>query len=487
VPLYLFSLKELAPVEDQSAINLVVDAAPESSIEETLQGFSEAVDVLLERPETTYIWQTFGPSGGFGGHEFVPPDERALTTHTLLPTIGAKLATVPSVRAFPAMTPALPTAGQFDVEVVITSSDSTLKMRPYALDMVEQAQASGLFLYVDTSLRLDLLSVEYRLDKDRLADLGMSLNDVTSQMSLFVSEGYVTRYDERGRAYRVIPMLKRNLKRSPETLLDTPITLPSGDQVPFGAFATLERNTTARALTRFQQKGSFKLFGGVIPGYTKEQALSEIERIALDTLPPGYVLDYTGESREIRREGNTMVGVLGASLVMVFLVLALQFDSFRDPLIILLGSAPLALFAAMVITFTGFTTINIYSQVGLITLVGLISKNAILIVDFANQAQIDGLSKVAAIKAASMSRLRPVLMTTGATVFGHFPLVLVTGAGAEARNSIGFILVIGMFIGTLFTLVLLPAIYSLLASDHHVTLQTDPIQEAITANDRPTR
>jgi multidrug efflux pump len=225
----------------------------------------------------------------------------------------------------------------------------------------------------------------------------------------------------------------------------------------------------------------------VIPGYTKEQALSEIERIALDTLPPGYVLDYTGESREIRREGNTMVGVLGASLVMVFLVLALQFDSFRDPLIILLGSAPLALFAAMVITFTGFTTINIYSQVGLITLVGLISKNAILIVDFANQAQIDGLSKVAAIKAASMSRLRPVLMTTGATVFGHFPLVLVTGAGAEARNSIGFILVIGMFIGTLFTLVLLPAIYSLLASDHHVTLQTDPIQEAITANDRPTR
>ena len=182
-----------------------------------------------------------------------------------------------------------------------------------------------------------------------------------------------------------------------------------------------------------------------------------------------------------------MVGVLGASLVMVFLVLALQFDSFRDPLIILLGSAPLALFAAMVITFTGFTTINIYSQVGLITLVGLISKNAILIVDFANQAQIDGLSKVAAIKAASMSRLRPVLMTTGATVFGHFPLVLVTGAGAEARNSIGFILVIGMFSVTLVTLVLLPAIYSLRASDHHVTLQTDSIQGAITANDRPTR
>jgi multidrug efflux pump len=396
----------------------------------------------------------------------VPPGERELSTHLMLPSIRSDLARVPSVRAFPATTPALPTAGQFDVEVVISSSDSAATMRPYAQAMVDRAQASGLFLYFDTSLRLDLLSAEYRLDKDRLSDLGMSLDDLTSQMGLFVSEGYVTRYDERGRAYRVIPMLERELKDSPEALLDTPITLPSGDQVPFGTFATLERNTAPRALTRFQQKGSFKLFGGVIPGYTKETALARIEEIAAETLPPGYVLDYTGESREIRREGNTMVGVLGASLVMVFLVLALQFDSFRDPLIILLGSAPLALFAAMVITFTGFTTINIYSQVGLITLVGLISKNAILIVEFANQAQMEGLSKLEAIRAGSMNRLRPVLMTTGATVFGHFPLVLVEGAGAEARNSIGFILVIGMLIGTLFTLVLLPALYALLASEH---------------------
>ena len=465
-PLYLFSLKELAPIEDQSAINLVVDSAPESSIGETLQGFSDAVEVLMERPETTYIWQALGPSGGYGGHEFVPPGDRELSTHLMLPMIRNDLAQVPSVRAFPATTPALPTAGQFDVEVVVTASDSAEDMRPYAQAMVDAARSAGLFLYFETSLRMDLLSVEYRLDKDRLADLGMTLNDLTSQMGLFVSEGYVTRYDERGRAYRVIPMLERDLKASPETLLDTPVTLPSGERVPFGTFATLERNTEPRALTRFQQKGSFKLFGGVIPGYTKEQALTYVEELAATTLPPGYRLDYTGESREIRREGNTMVGVLGASLVMVFLVLALQFNSFRDPLIILLGSAPLALFAAMVITFTGFTTINIYSQVGLITLVGLISKNAILIVEFANQAQMEGRTKLEAIKAGSMNRLRPVLMTTGATVFGHFPLVLVEGAGAEARNSIGFILVIGMMIGTLFTLVLLPAIYAMLASDH---------------------
>lgn len=489
-PLYLFSLKELAPIEDQSAINLVVDSAPESSIGETLQGFSDAVEVLIERPETTYIWQALGPSGGYGGHEFVPPGERELSTHLMLPMIRNDLAQVPSVRAFPATTPALPTAGQFDVEVVVTASDSAEEMRPYAQAMVDAARSSGLFLYFETSLRMDLLSVEYRLEKDRLADLGMTLNDLTSQMGLFVSEGYVTRYDERGRAYRVIPMLERDLKASPETLLDTPVTLPSGERVPFGTFATLERNTEPRALTRFQQKGSFKLFGGVIPGYTKEQALTYVEELAATTLPPGYRLDYTGESREIRREGNTMVGVLGASLVMVFLVLALQFNSFRDPLIILLGSAPLALFAAMVITFTGFTTINIYSQVGLITLVGLISKNAILIVEFANQAQMEGLTKLEAIRAGSMNRLRPVLMTTGATVFGHFPLVLVEGAGAEARNSIGFILVIGMMIGTLFTLVLLPAIYALLASDHPretAGSEGDAVPEGADAGSQPGR
>ena len=214
------------------------------------------------------------------------------------------------------------------------------------------------------------------------------------------------------------------------------------------------------------KKNAFKIFGGVVPGTTKEQGLAFIEQTAAELLPKNYVIDYTGESREIRSEGNTMLGVLGIAMILVFFVLAVQFNSFRDPFIILLGSIPLALFAALAITFMDLTTINIYSQVGLITLAGLVAKNAILIVEFANQAQRDGLDKLSAIREASMSRLRPVLMTTGATVLGHFPLVLVTGAGAEARNSIGVILVVGMVIGTFFTLVLLPAIYAVLASDH---------------------
>ena len=465
-PLYVFSLKELSPTEDESNIMLVVEAAPEASIDETVSGFKDAVDVMLTEPTTSAIWQSINPGFGFGGHEFVSPDERSVSIHELLPVMTERLKNVSTISAFPSTTPSLPTAGQYDLEVVITSSDSLDNMRRLASAMAGRAMDSGLFYFFESGLKIDLLAVEYQLDKDRMADLGMSLGDLTSQMDLFVSEGYVTRYDERGRAYRVIPQLHQAFKGSPEALLDTPVVLPSGEQVPFGAFATLQRTTEPRALTRFQQKNSFKLFGGVIPGYTKDQALTYVEELADELLPPGYILDYTGESREIRREGNTMINVLGLSLIMVFLVLALQFDSFRDPLIILLGSAPLALFAALVITFTGFTTINIYSQVGLITLVGLISKNAILIVEFANQAQAQGMNKLEAIKAGSLYRLRPVLMTTGATIFGHFPLVLVEGAGAEARNSIGFILVIGMLIGTLFTLVLLPAIYALLASNH---------------------
>jgi multidrug efflux pump len=248
--------------------------------------------------------------------------------------------------------------------------------------------------------------------------------------------------------------------------------------------ASLERITAPRALTRFQQKNAFKLFGGVIPGTTKEQGLAFIEQKAKELLPSHYVLDYTGESREIRSEGNTLLGVLAIAMALVFFVLAIQFNSFRDPLIILLGSIPLALFSALVITFTGLTTINIYSQVGLITLAGLVTKNAILIVEFANQAQRDGLSKLDAIRSASASRLRPVLMTTGATVLGHFPLVLVTGAGAEARNSIGFILVVGMLIGTFFTLVLLPAIYSVLASDH--SSENQPAEDELASIDGQT-
>jgi len=466
VPLYLFSLKELAPVEDQSGVTIVSDAAPDSAIEDTYESMRSVVQVLSEYEGALDMWHVVLSSGGYGGQDFVEPNERDWSLQDRVFTMYDDLKQIAPLSVFPILDSSLPSAGQFDVEVAISSSDDAATMLTYAQQLVNAAEESGLFMFADTDLRVDLVQARIDIEKQRVADLGMTLGDIANQIGLLNSEGYITRFDDRGRAYRVIPKVVRDERDSPEAILDLPIRTPTGDLIPLGAVASLERVTAPRALTRFQQKNSFKIYGGVIPGTTKEQGLAFIEAKAAEILPNGYVVDYTGESREIRSEGNTLLGVLAIAMALVFFVLSIQFNSFRDPLIILLGSIPLALFAALVITFSNLTTINIYSQVGLITLAGLVAKNAILIVEFANQAQRDGLAKLDAIRAASASRLRPVLMTTGATVLGHFPLVLVTGAGAEARNSIGFILVVGMLIGTFFTLVLLPAIYAVLASDH---------------------
>ena len=483
-PLYLFSLKELSPVEDQSSLGLVFESAPEASLAETLQGFYQVVSTLDDKPEPSYMWQIVTPTGGFGGQEFVPPGDRDRPVKDMVFEIYQSIKDSAIVSAIPFEEASLPSAGRFDVEVVITSSDSSENMLKVARSIVDEAQSSGNFLFVETDIKIDRVEAQFEIDKERLADLGMSLGDLSAQMGLMVSPAYITRFDERGRAYRVIPMLEDEQRDSPSALLDIPIKIPNGELVPFGSLVTLTRTTEPRALTRFQQKDGFKIYGAILPGTTKDQGLSMIESIAERTLPDGYVLDYLGESRELRSEGNTMTGVLGIATVLVFLVLAVQFNSFRDPLIILLGSIPLALFAALTITFLNFSTINIFSQVGLITLVGLVTKNAILIVDFANHERMAGVEKLDAIRNGAIARLRPVLMTTGATVLGHFPLVLVTGAGAEARNSIGAVLVFGMLIGTLFTLVILPAIYAVLASNRDMT--KDIATDSASAEDNQT-
>ena len=483
-PLYLFSLKELSPVEDQSSLGLVFESAPEASLAETLQGFYQVVSTLDDKPEPSYMWQIVTPTGGFGGQEFVPPGDRDRPVKDMVFEIYQSIKDSAIVSAIPFEEASLPSAGRFDVEVVINSSDSSENMLKVARSIVDEAQSSGNFLFVETDIKIDRVEAQFEIDKERLADLGMSLGDLSAQMGLMVSPAYITRFDERDRAYRVIPMLEDEQRDSPSALLDIPIKIPNGELVPFGSLVTLTRTTEPRALTRFQQKDGFKIYGAILPGTTKDQGLSMIESIAERTLPDGYVLDYLGESRELRSEGNTMTGVLGIATVLVFLVLAIQFNSFRDPLIILLGSIPLALFAALTITFLNFSTINIFSQVGLITLVGLVTKNAILIVDFANHERMAGVEKLDAIRNGAIARLRPVLMTTGATVLGHFPLVLVTGAGAEARNSIGAVLVFGMLIGTLFTLVILPAIYAVLASNRDMT--KDIATDSASAEDNQT-
>jgi len=322
-------------------------------------------------------------------------------------------------------------------------------------------------LFLSTELRVKDPQIQLLLDRERIADLGMDLAAVNQQLSVLLSGNYVNRFDLNGRAYRVIPMLQDSSRTSPEAFMDLLLRTPSGDLVPVSSVATLQHQVAPQVLTKFQQKNAFKIYAATLPGTTKGDGLDIIEAIARDVIPGNYAIDYAGESRQIRKEGSTLVGALGIALVFVYFVLVIQFNSFRDPLVVLLGSVPLALAGALLFPFLGWTTINIYSQIGFITLVGLVAKNGILIVEFGNHLQREGLSKLEAIKGAAETRLRPVLMTTAATVFGHFPLVLVTGAGAEARNSIGIILVAGMILGTLFTLFVLPCLYLLMAREHN--------------------
>jgi multidrug efflux pump len=338
--------------------------------------------------------------------------------------------------------------------------------------------ASGKFLYVDTDLKIDLPEARVVIDREQVADLGLDLASVGQELGTLLGGGYVNRFNYFDQSYKVIPQIGEEDRATVGPLLDLKIKTPSGELVPVSTFTRIESSTAPRTLNRFQQRNAVRVFGGVQPGVTKEEGLRVLEQAAVAAGGPGVVLDYAGESRQIRHEGGALVVTLGFAVILIYLVLAAQFRSFRDPLIVLVGSVPLAISGALIFSFLDLTTINIYSQVGLITLVGLIAKNGILIVQFANTLQEQGVEKMAALREASLTRLRPVLMTSAATVFGHFPLVLVTGPGSEARNSIGTVLVSGMLIGTIFTLFVVPVYYSLIAAQHKPVVMTGefPVQ-----------
>ena len=395
-----------------------------------------------------------------------PWSQRKRTTEQMVGEFFAKSAAIPGVRVIGKTPDPLPGGGNFPVEFVIASTAEPRELLEFANQLVMAAFKSGLFMFADSDLKYDQPQAEVVFDRDKVASLGLNLQQVGADLGTMLGGNYVNRFSIQGRSYKVIPQVKRTERLTADQLKEFYVSGPGGKLVPLSTFATLKTTTEPRTLNRFQQLNAAKIQGAIPPGVTLDMALKALEQEAQRILPKGFTVDYAGESRQLRVEGNRLTATLALSFILIYLVLAAQFESFRDPFIILAGSVPLALSGSLLFSFLGFTTLNIYSQVGLITLVGLVSKNGILIVEFANKLQETGLEKLQAVIEAAGTRLRPILMTTAATVMGHFPLVFASGPGAGARNSIGIMLVTGMIIGTAFTLFVVPSIYVLVARDH---------------------
>src|SRR5256884_5568152 len=469
-------MKELAPKEDQEVIFGIVTAPANATIDDTIRYADAAGKVFQDIPDTRFTFQITNPDQGFGGMVLKPWGTRKTPTKNYLPMVQQQLGAIPGIQMFPVMPSALPGSDSFPVSFVITSTADPERILEFAQQLQMKAMQAGAFRFADIDTKIDQPQSEIVFDHDKVASLGLDMQQVGTDMSAAIGGNFVNRFNIAGRSYKVIPQVKRVDRLNPEQLDNIYATGPNNQLVPLSTVASIRHKTVARSLNRMQQLNAVTISG--VPTRSLDAALKFLEDEARKILPKGYVLDYTGESRQLRTEGDKFTAVFLLAIVLIFLVLAVQFNSFRDPFIVLLGSVPLALFGAVIFMFlkmpfgtfftNGWTTsLNIYSQVGLVTLVGLVSRNGILIVQFANQLQRQGMTKLAAVAQAARIRLRPIMMTSVATVAGHFPLTLVSGAGAAARNSIGLVLVGGMTIGTIFTLFIVPSLYMLIAKEHH--------------------
>jgi multidrug efflux pump len=502
VPFYMFSQRELAPAEDQGVVFSIVQASANATLDQTKLFAEEIHDVYKSMPETAGIFQITFPTGGFGGMVTKPWSARTKTAQQLLMESTGALSKIPGVRVIPMTPPPLPGGGDFPVDFVITAAAEPQQLADLAGQLVQKAMGSGMFIFADADLKFDQPQAEVVFDRDKLRSQGVDLSQAGQDLSTMLGGDYVNRFSIQGRSYKVIPQIRRADRLTPDQLEGIYVTgssanppaAPAGDTgssgygspamaeglVPLSTFATIQTTTQPRELKKFQQLNAVRIQGVIPPPVPLDQALSFLESEARTILPQGFTIDYAGESRQLRVEGSRFLTTFLLSAVLIYLVLAAQFESFRDPFIILAGSVPLAISGALLFSFLGLTTLNIYSQVGLITLVGLVSKNGILIVQFANHLQETGLDKLHAVIEASGTRLRPILMTTAATVVGHTPLVLATGPGAGARNSIGIMLVSGMIIGSMFTLFVVPSIYVLVARRRvPVTTTSEEPQRAV--------
>ncbi|HKW51776.1 MAG TPA: efflux RND transporter permease subunit [Candidatus Eisenbacteria bacterium] len=485
IPFYIFSMHELAPSEDQSVVFGIIQAAPNSTLDQTKLYSTQVENVYRKFPEYKNTFQLAFPTGGFGGMVTKPWTDRKKTAQQLQVEASMGLSKIPGIRVISLIPPPLPGGGDFPVDFVVASTAEPQQLVEFANQLVGKAFASGMFMFADADLKFDQPQTKVVFNRDKVRSQGVEMSEAGKDLSTLLGGNYVNRFSIQGRSYKVIPQVKRSERLTADQLKDIYVTGTGGRLVPLSTFATLETTTEPRELKRFQQLNAVRIQGVIPPGVSLDQALRVLEDSAKGILPQGFTVDYAGESRQLRTEGSRFLGIFLLSAILIFLVLAAQFESFRDPFVILAGSAPLAISGALLFSFLGFTTMNIYSQVGLITLVGLVAKNGILIVEFANHLRETGVDKLRAVIEAAGTRLRPILMTTAATVFGHLPLVFAHGPGAGARNSIGITLVSGMIIGTFFTLFVVPSVYMLVAGAHARAAAREEVPEVAVTGEIP--
>jgi multidrug efflux pump len=469
---YLFKTakSELAPQEDQGIVLVQTQGAPNATVQQMGLYSRQVFDIAKSLPEYTHIFQVTGAgavNSAFAGIMLKPWGERSRSADQVQQTIQQKVDAIAGARNAVFQFPALPGAFGMPVQFVIKTTESLANLDEVAQKVLAKAQASGMFFYVDSDLKIDQPQATVVLDRDKVAALGLTQADVGAALSSALGGNYVNYFSISGRAYRVISQVAQVDRLNPAQLDNYYIRTPAGGMIPASTVAHLTYQTVAESINHFQQLNAATISGVITPSVSLGQALAFMQGALQEVAPTGYATDYAGESRQFMQESGGFLFTLLFAIIIVFLALAAQFESFRDPIVILV-SVPMATFGALLFINLGLSTLNIYTEVGLVTLVGLISKHGILMVEFANDAQrLRGLGKREAIEEAAAVRLRPILMTTLAMVLGVVPLVLAAGAGAAGRHDMGLVIFTGLSIGTLFTLFVVPAVYLVLGEDHH--------------------
>jgi hydrophobe/amphiphile efflux-1 (HAE1) family protein len=462
--------QELAPLEDTGQVFVVGEGPLDSTIEHTWRWVAEAEEILRDVPERWRYWLV---GGGFGQNTFFgmimlkPWSERERSALDVQADLLTKMSKIPGLRINTFNFPSIPGASaELPLRFVVSGTGSYELVHQVAEEIEAKARASGLFVYVDSELRFDKPELQLRIDRDKASRLGIDMAQIGSTLANYLGEIEASRIDLDSRSYKVILQLERAYRVDPAQLDTYYLRTTNGEQVPLSAVVSRVRENRPNALTEFQQLNSATIGAMMSPGASLGDGIEWFETQGRSLLPQGFSADYLGQSRQFMAEGNKLLLTFLFSMIVIYLVLAAQFESFTDPLTVLV-SVPLSVCGALIPLALGLATMNIYTQIGLLTLIGLISKHGILIVDFANRLQQrSGLSVTEAVVEAASVRLRPILMTTAAMVCGVLPLLLASGAGAQARISIGIVITFGMTVGTLFTLFVVPVIYTMVAGGH---------------------